>query len=207
MRILKSESLRLNGKRPLVYFAGRVVLVVGLLFYSCGDAIDDATKIDVPVSDVAVELDDILVEDGKKSLNRKSDDDEDGLNYFEANQTIYLDSIGSLADVMKYQSQITDVTVEEASICIVAADDENGTLIKDFVLKAVGVADLSIPQYNLGENFSEEMLPFATSFMLKLLLTKSVEIKVSGETDVSSGKALKVKITLGEMTLKVDLSK
>ena len=187
-------------RRPIMRLAGCVIFACMLSFYAC-----DKAKVDVEVSSATIALDDIVVQDGTTAMSksRKSDT----LNYFNVSQTIYLSQIEDFTEeVLKHQSKITDVRVGTAAITIIADDDETGTVVEDFVLEAVGAATLNIPHYELGTAYNPENVPsFAAAFLLKLFQASSVEIKVSGKTDVTSGKKLKAKIEMEDMVFVVGL--
>ena len=205
MKVNVKESLRLS-KRPVMRLVCCTVAVAGLLsFYSC-DKVAESTKLNVPVEKATIELGDIPVENGAAPLNGMYTSET--LNHFNVSRVITLEDIEGLTqDALSHQSQISDIDIADASITIVANDDETGTVVKDFVLKADGVPNtLSIPHYELGTVFAENVQPFAAAMVLKMLMTNSVSIEVSGKTDVTSGKNLQAKIELKDITLMVGLN-
>jgi len=191
-----NQVLKIKGSRAVIRLAGYAVVVCVLLFYSCEKA-KDITTINVPIRTATIKLNDIVVQDGTRS--------DGALNYFSASQVIYLNQIEAFTEeLLKYLGKISGVEVGTASI-IITADDGEGTVVEDFVLEAVGVAELNIPQYELGSDFTEDVQPFAAALLLELVHTNSVEVHITGRTDVTSGKVLKAKIELGDMKFAVDL--
>ena len=161
-----------------------------LACYSCGDKL----TVEVPISSMTIELEDILVED---SSGHKST-----LSPFSATQTILLSSIQGVSDeAMEYRSKIESVKVGATSAITIITTDSVGTVVEEFVLDTDGAGSLSIPQYNLGTPYSGNIQDFAAKLLTKLFLTEKVTLTASGKTDIPSGEKLKVKITLEDITL------
>jgi len=200
MKKVKNLSVRLTERKPIIRLVTYAIVIACMLpFFAC----DKITKTDVKVSKATIELEDIVVQEGTPSKGQLDDE----LNYFSASQTIYLNQIeGFTEEVLKHQSKIDDITVGTATITITAIEDETGTVVKDFLLQATGVSpNISIPQYDLGTAYTGNVQPFATALLLKLFQASSVTVNVSGKTDITSGKNLKVKIEMGDMVFVVKL--
>jgi len=178
-----------------------MLLLAGLfVFYSCD--VEDTATIEVPVSSLSIDLEDIVVgnddppmQQAKSSIQLKST-----LNSFFATQTISLENLPDFKDVAKYKSQIKSVSVGSASVTI-STTDENGTVVEKFVLEANNIGNLEIPIYELGTNYAaDEIQNFATQILLKLF-NGDVTLTASGKTDVISGENLKISITLQDIML------
>ena len=161
-----------------------------LACYSCGDKL----TVEVPISSMTIELEDILVED---SSGHKST-----LSPFSATQTILLSSIQGVSDeAMEYRSKIESIEVGATSSISIIATDSVGTLVEEFLLSANDVGDFTIPQYNLGMLYSDNIHDFASKVLTKLFVSEEVTLTASGKTDIPSGKKLKVKIMLEDIRL------
>jgi hypothetical protein len=176
-----------------------MLLACMFAFYSC-DKIKDATTTEIKVASLSIELDEITVDDGSTT---KSTADDDGLNYFTTIQKLSLDDIEGLSeDAIKYRSQIESVEAGPTSITITTIDSV-GTVVKEFVLGANGVATaINVAQYNLGDVYTGDNLQsFAQQLLMKLFLTNEATLNTSGKTDITSGEKLRIKITVEDVTL------
>ncbi len=159
-----------------------------LACYSCGDKL----TVEVPVSSMTIELEDILVGDGSKST----------LSPFSATETVLLSAIQGISDeAMEYRSKIESIEVGATSSISIIATDSVGTLVEEFLLSANDVGDFTIPQYNLGMLYSDNIHDFASKVLTKLFVSEEVTLTASGKTDIPSGKKLKVKIMLEDIRL------
>lgn len=167
-----------------------IALVCVLGFAGC-DKINESIEISLP--SVTIELEDVLVEDGsQKSV----------LNPFNVTQTLSYSSIVGLSEeAEKYKSNIETVKADSAAI-IITATDSLGTVVEEFVLKVSGLSDFSVPRYNLDTPYAtDDLKTYLTQLIMKLLLNDSIDLNLSGKTDVSSGENLKIKILLEDVTL------
>jgi len=166
-----------------------LILLASLLaFSSC-----EKNTIDIPLSSATIVLDDILVVDASKST----------MNSFSVTQTIDYESIAGLSDeVDKYRSHIQSIEADTVYITITTTDGE-GTVIENFLIKVNGLNDFSIPQYDLGTVYTASHIPaYVTQLMFKIMNGNSLELNISGETDVASGEYLQVEITLKNVVIK-----
>jgi len=182
--------VKFSRENPVFSFQLVVALVCLLAFSSC-DKINETIKI--PLESITIELDNILVED---SSSQKS-----AFNYFNVMQTIDSSFIKGLSEeAVKYQSHIESIEADSACI-IITTTDLSGTVVEEFLLKADGLSDFGISEYLLGMSYMNGVEAYITQFMLKLLKDNSIDINISGKTDVQSGEKLQVKITLTNLTL------
>jgi hypothetical protein len=146
---------------------------------------------------VSIELSDILVVDGttKSTANEV-------FNHFNADKTVSFSNIEGLSEeAKKYKSNIESVEVGSTSITITTTD-EVGTVVKEFVLTASGIANfINVEQYNLGETYSGNLQNFTAELLMKLFLNDSVTMNAKGKTDIIAGEKLKIKITMEDITL------
>lgn len=169
------------------------------LAYSCGNT---STKISAAL--IEIELDDIPVTDGSSAKSSTKDGE---LNDFSGTQTINLNDLDGVEKVLKHQSKIESVEVGTASITITTTDEE-GTVVKQFVLNAGNVGNFNIDQYNLGDAYTDNtMEEFANRLLMELVFKGNVTFTASGKTDILSGENVKVKITLKDITFLANVMK
>ena len=166
-----------------------ILLASVLAFSSC----DKTSTVDVPLDNVTIALEDILVSDASKSTT----------NFFSVTQPVTYAMIAGLSDdADKYRSQIESITADTVYITITSTDNA-GTVVENFLIKVDNLDDLSILRYVIGtEYMANNLSDYVMQLFKKLLKEESVELNISGETDVASGESLKVKITLINVTLK-----
>ena len=187
-----------------------LMLLAGLFaFNSCNEK---AATVDVPVSSLQIDLDDIVVgeelDDADAAVQMLRAKVQDALNSFSMKQTFSQSSIDGLEDVLKYQSEIKSVLVGSASISIAIVTDGEGTVVKEFLLKTsgIGATSFSVAEYELGTDYAAaDLLTFAEKLLLQLLLNKNVTITASGKTDVPNGENLKVRIILEDVIVTVNV--
>jgi len=184
-------------------FAGYFVSV------SCGGG----PTIDIPIDNISIELNDIMVSAPDKAPTKNVADDEDGdefLNRFDAEHTVSVNDLAGITDeLMDYLSQIQSADVSTATIVITDESGE-GTVVENFVLGAKGfINSVNIPQYYLNvpiayEPVSGDLLAFTGELLLKLFVNSLQEVTftVSGLTDVPAGEKLSIKITMGDVVFK-----
>jgi hypothetical protein len=161
-----------------------------LIFCSC----DKRLAIEIPLSSITIEMDDISV--GNNSGLKST------LSTFNETQTILLSNLqGVSEEALKYRTKIESVKVGSTSTITIIATDNAGTVVEEFVLSADGTDNFSIDRYNLGTPHSDNVQDFAAKFLLKLLLNGEITLNASGKTDIPSGENLKVKLTLKDITL------
>jgi len=179
-------------------FINKLTLALCLLsFFACGK-IKDATTKDIPVESITIELNDITVQEKTRGELQK----------FYAEQTIKLEDIEALTDeAIKYSDLVESVSVGSASIIIYSVD-EVGTVVEEFVLDAKEVSKIEIKEYVLKtEVNTKEVQSFAASVLKHLLLYNKVNVVTSGNTDIPSGKNLRVKISLKNVNIRASVLK
>jgi len=166
-----------------------VLLASVLVFSSC----DKTSTVDVPLDNVTIALNDILVNDASKST----------MNSFSVEQIVSDKMIEGLSDdAVKYRSHIESISADSVYITITSTDSK-GTVVENFLIEADGLSDLSILRYDFGTEYSASNLPgYVTQLFMNVLLNGSVKLNISGETDVVSGETLQVKISLVNAVLK-----
>jgi hypothetical protein len=171
-----------------------ILLSVLFLFNSC-DKLKELNTIRIPISSMSINLDNILIDPELRSSTAE-------LNSFSATKTISYSSIDGLSeDANKYKSHIESITAGSGSITITSTDGV-GTVVKDFVLNVAGISpDFTVADYSLGTAYTQNVKEYANKLVLKVLLSNSLDVKISGKTDVPSGKNLRVKITLENVEL------
>ena len=177
-----------------------------IVLLACFFALSSCDKVSttIDVGDMSIQLEDITVGDdgGVKSfaIVRLADD---ALTPFNASQTLTMDMLAGLSSEAKeYKSKISKVEIGPESSITITTTDENGTVVEDFEIKAAGVKTLSVREYHFGEPYTGNIEEFATQLLMKLFASSNgVPITISGKTDVESGKNLKVKIVLSEVSL------
>ena len=168
--------------------------ILGIVFAGLAlfNACEKPLTIEIPLQSVTIELDDVTVGD---SVTQKST-----FTAFNAVQTISLNSIEGLSEqAMAHIKHIKSAEVGEASI-IITSTDEEGT-VEEFVLSASELGNFNIPHYELGTVYTDNVKNYASQFIMKLLKNNSLDIRVSGKTDVPAGSHLKIKIVIDNITL------
>lgn len=160
-----------------------------LAFSSC-----EKNTIDIPLSSVTIELDDIVVDDGSHSKST--------MNPFSFTQTISSATIKGLTDdAKKYKSRIQSMSADTVFITITTTDGV-GTVVENFTLKAEDLFTYPIPQYHLGTAYTDSQLTdYAVQLLKKIMTDDSVNISILGETDVPSGDHLKITITMKDVVM------
>jgi len=173
---------------------------------SCGGG----PTIQIPVDNVSIELNDIVVGEPQQSKAKSPANDEDGdelLNHFAVERTVSAeDAVGLTADALEYLSQIQSASVGSVSIIITDLSGE-GTVVKDFELEAIGFNNkIKIAQYDLGAGFdyqavTGDLLGFAAELMRKMFVNslQDVTFTVKGYTDIPTGESLKITITMDDV--------
>jgi len=177
----------------------KLILALCLLsFFACGK-IKDATTVKIPVEKVTIELNDILVQ-----ANETRDGE---LNFFSATQTVTLADIQGLTEkALEYKEMVESIEVGETSSIVITTTDEIGTVVKEFILTTnPNVGTINIPQYNLGDVFTDNVQGFSGGVLLKLLQNGSMTFDAKGKTDIQSGENLKIKITLENINITAGL--
>jgi len=176
-----------------------------IVLLACFFALSSCEKVTttIDVGDLTVQLDDITVgDDGAKSAGivRLA---EGALTPFSASQTLSMDMLAGLSSEAKdYQSRVTKVNVGPETSVTITSTDGNATVVEDFKIEAAGVQTLSVPEYHIGEPYTENIEKFATQLLMKLFTSSNgVPITISGKTDVVSGKNLQIEITLSDVSL------
>ena len=166
-----------------------VLLASVLAFYSCENF---NPPIEIPLSSVVIELDDIEVANDAKGE----------LNSFSTTQNVsYSTIVGLTEEALNSMSRIESIDVNSLFITI-TSNDEMGTVVEDFVIKVDQLPDFTIDQYLLGTSYTVPNIgTYASQLLMKILSNESVDINLSGKTDVTSGENLKVTITLNDVIL------
>jgi len=189
-------------KRQVLSFKNQIMLLACMFALCCCEEVKDKVTVKIPIDSFSIQLDDITVgaTDAKSGVMVRLAEE---LNSFHADKVISMDKLNSeLADkAEEYQSKIEKVEVGPTSSITVTSIGDNGTVVKDFLMEADGINSFAVAQYNLNEAYSENVEEFATQLLMKLIVSNSVSLTVSGKTDVVSGEKLKVIITLNEVSL------
>jgi len=176
-----------------------------IVLLACFFALSSCDKVTttIDVGTLSIQLDDITVGDAAVKSTGMVKFADDALNSFYAEQTLSMSMLAGLSsEAEEYQSRITKVEIGPESSITITTTDGNGTVVEDFEMKATGVKTLSVPEYRFGTPYTGNIEEFATQLLMKLFTgSNGVPITVSGKTDVESGKNLKVKIVLSEVSL------
>ena len=191
-------------KRQASNFKNQIVLLACMFALCCCEEVKDKVTVKIPINSFSIQLEDITVgATAAKSGVIVKLADEDELNSFHASMNVSMDMLSSQlnTEIGKYQSNIERIEIGSTSSITVSSTDENGTVVKDFLMEATGISNFAVEQYILNTAYSENIEEFATQLLMKVLFSESVPLTVSGKTDVVSGEKLKVKITLNEVSL------
>lgn len=171
-----------------------ILCVCFLAFYSC----KKYTTVDIPISSLTIELDDIEVNDQEsKALTP----------FYVRKKISYADLAGLSSDAIKYRDRIETIQADSVSI-IITTTDGVGTVVKKFAMKVNSLPDYTIPEYYLGTAYTDDNIEsYACSLLFQILTKESTTIHLYGITDVPSSKKLKVTITLEDVTMVAQLLK
>ena len=124
------------------------------------------------------------------------------MNSFDVTQTITYEAlIGLSEEAIKYKDRIENIKADSAAIIITTTDDE-GTVVEEFVVKVDKLSDFVIEHYSLGTTYTNDKVePYISQLLLQILLKESININISGKTDIASGEKLKVTLMLENITL------
>ena len=172
-----------------------------LVSVSCGGGL----TVDVPVDEISIELNDILVS-APAAAPAKDAAADDALNRFDAEKTVNINDLGGIGSLTDHLSTIQSVSVGNVTVAITDESGE-GTIVNNFLLSAKGFTkSVSIAEYNLGTPISgnADMLAFASEFLVKMFVNNLQEVTftVSGYTDVPSGEKLYITIKMGNLVFK-----
>ena len=184
------------------------IILLACMFALCScEAVKDKLTANVDVGSFTIELDDIVVGDdgeSKSAIVRLAE--EVVLSPFSGQQVIRMDMLHLSVNIEEYLTRIEEVIIGSASITVTSTD-ENGTVVKNFLIKATDIPNFSVAHYELNTSYSEGVNEFAVKLLTKLFNGNSVTIAISGETDVVVGEKLKTTIALSDVVIKVKVLK
>jgi len=167
------------------------------LFCSCSK-IKEAATTDITVSgEMYVELKDIPVVTGTTRGEVS--------NHFSVeNAVIKLEDFNLSEEILKYRNNIESVRVGSETSIVVTTTDKEGTVVEKFVFKASSIRYvIEVDRYELGTTYTNpNLLSFAEASLEQLFKTGELKISTSGNTDITSGETLNVRLTIKNIVLK-----
>ena len=164
-----------------------------VLLYSC-DKIEEALSKDISVRNVGFEVI-TPIEDSESDTDRNSFSGEITVDYHDPQFATFKD----------YVSFIDKIKVDE--VVIITTSTGNGTMAQNLnlVSSQAGV-NLTIPSYEFGTEYSNAQRTTAAESILNAILNKkTVDLKVSGQTDETQGNNLTHQILIKSGTVTVKL--